>query len=72
MPSKGSLFLPVDTVEVINRLNRALDIRIDTVALGHESDPFLLEEIARENRGILVVFPEAFADFYRKFKVEMK
>jgi len=72
MPSKGQLFLPVDTVEEINRLNRALDIRIDAVALGHESDPFLLEEIARENRGVLVVFPEAFADYYRKFKAEMK
>ena len=71
MPSKGQMFLPADAVDEINRLNRALDIRIDAVALGHESDPFLLEEIARENRGVLVVFPEAFADYYRKFKAEM-
>jgi hypothetical protein len=66
MPSKGDLFVPGDLVDEIERLNRGLGIRIDTVGLGGESDPFLLEEIARRNGGTTTIFPAWIAAAFRR------
>ena len=71
MPTKGDLFTPGDFVDEIDRLNRGLRIRIDTVALGPESDPFFLAEIARRNGGTMTLFPEELRETYRVFREKM-
>jgi len=71
MPTKGDLFIPGDFVDEIDRLNRGLGIRIDTVALGPESDPFFLSEIAQRNRGTMTIFPEELRETYERFREKM-
>ena len=54
MPTKGDLFVPGDFLDEIQRLNRGVRIRIDCVALGAESDPYLMKAMAHRNGGTFV------------------
>ena len=46
------VFDPAPTAEVINRLNRAREIRINTIAIGEQRAEPVLRGIAEANRGI--------------------